>query len=96
VFLSHHNVLFTLLGPGGQGRSSDDYIIYTKGMQGKIDAGSLNIFNPTTMSADARYTGYIEFLGRHRLNVQLYREQNGGKTPLSINGKRWIRIVRRK
>ena len=92
LFLSHYTSIFPTLGPCGFSRPQDSYLIITPGTTGQIEASELHIMEFSEDTTKCQYSGYIEFLKDSLVYVDLYKEINGKKSKLKINGKNKIKI----
>jgi len=89
--LTHYSGLPTL-GPCGYSRNFERYSIKIPVLTGKVESNRLNI----SLSFDTiahQYSGYMEFIGKNKIFINLYKFQNGIKIKLPINGSHRIKII---
>ena len=92
LFLSRYTTLIPTLGPCGFSRSQDSYSIKTPRTIGRIEASELHIMDFNQDTIKYHYSGHIEFLKDNLVYVELFKEINGTRIKLKINGKSKIKI----
>ena len=92
LFLSHYTNLIPTLGPCGFSRRQESYEITTPRTIGRIEASELHIMDFSQDITKYQYSGFIEFIKDNLVYVELYKEINGIKSKLKINGKNKIKV----
>ena len=90
--INHYSSSLPTLGPCGFLRKFETYSILTPRINGKIESKELRISTPLVDTLNNNYTGYIEFINKNTVYIDLYSFRNGVKIALTINGSRKIKI----
>ena len=89
--IKHYTSTFPSLDPCGFSRDFDAYSITTPRTDGRIESGELVILKDFSHILNISYVGYIEFINKRTVYINLYKLKNSVKTALSINGSHKIK-----